>query len=284
MDPKQQICDIGKRIYERGFVAANDGNISCRVGENEILCTPTMQSKGFMQPDDICTIDLDGKQIAGAKKRSSEVLLHLEVYRHRADVKSVVHCHPPHATAFAIAREPIPQCVLPEVEIFLGEVPIAEYATPGSQSFAESIAPFVKDSNVIVLANHGTVSFGGNLEMALWFSEILDAYCRILILARQLGGINYIDIAKAQELLDYKQQWGFSDLRIYGDKAGCNICGHESFRSFWDQAGITQTAFPAHPDSKSDFENPTEYHLDKTQLEQLADLVADKLASKLKHD
>ncbi|MCR9120496.1 MAG: class II aldolase/adducin family protein, partial [bacterium] len=157
---KQDMCDIGRRIYARGFAAANDGNITVRVGPNEFLCTPTMHCKGFLKPEDIATIDFDGKQIAGAKKRSSEALLHLEIYRQRKDVNSVVHCHPPHATAFAIAREPIPQCVLPEVEVFLGDVPITKYETPGGQEFADTILPFVDRTNVIILANHGTVSYG----------------------------------------------------------------------------------------------------------------------------
>ena len=141
-----------------GFAAANDGNISVRLNENEVLCTPTMHCKGFLKPKDICLVDMEGNQIAGKKKRSSEVLLHLEIMKARPDVQSVVHCHPPHATAFAVAREPIPQAVLPEVEVFLGEVPIAPYETPGGKKFAETILPFVKQSNVIILANHGTVS------------------------------------------------------------------------------------------------------------------------------
>ena len=121
---KEQICEIGRRVYNKGFAAANDGNISIRVGENEVLCSPTMICKGFMTPDDICAVDLQGNQIAGKRKRTSEVLLHLAIMRARPDVKAVVHCHPPHATAFGVAREPIPQCVLPEVEVFLGEIPI----------------------------------------------------------------------------------------------------------------------------------------------------------------
>ncbi|MBM4093639.1 MAG: class II aldolase/adducin family protein, partial [Planctomycetes bacterium] len=135
---KQDICEIGRRLYQKGFAAANDGNISVRVSDNQVLCTPTMQSKGFLKPDDIATIDMTGKQIAGQKPRSSEALLHLEIYKSRDDVKSVVHCHPPHATAFAVAREPIPQCVLPEVEVFLGDVPITKYETPGGQQFADT--------------------------------------------------------------------------------------------------------------------------------------------------
>lgn len=120
---KEQICDIGRRLYAKGFAAANDGNISIRLNEREILCTPTMVSKGFLKPEDVCKVDYEGKQLAGTRKRSSEILLHLAVYKNRPDVNGVVHCHPPHATAFAVAHEPIPKCVLPEVEVFLGECP-----------------------------------------------------------------------------------------------------------------------------------------------------------------
>ncbi len=157
---KEQICEIGRRLYNRGFAAANDGNITVRLNERELLCTPTMVSKGFMKPEDICKVDYEGKQLAGTRKRTSEVLLHLAVYKHRPDVQAVVHCHPPHATAFAVAHEPIPKCVLPEVEVFLGEVPIAKYETPGDQRLPDTIVPYVKDCNTILLANHGTVTFG----------------------------------------------------------------------------------------------------------------------------
>src|SRR5215211_4486629 len=116
---KEEICEIGRRVYNKGFAAANDGNISYRIGPNEVLCSPTMICKGFMTPDDICMVDLDGKQLAGKRKRTSEILLHLAIMRAKPEIKAVVHCHPPHATAFGVAREPIPQCVLPEVEVFL---------------------------------------------------------------------------------------------------------------------------------------------------------------------
>ena len=189
---KKEICEIGQRVYNKGFAAANDGNISYRLSENEVLCTPTMHSKGFLKPEDICLIDMTGKQLAGIKKRSSEALLHLQIYKERPDVKSVVHCHPPHATAFAIAREPIPQCVLPEVEVFLGDVPISQYETPGGQAFADTIIPLVKKTNVVILANHGTVSWGEDVERAYWWTEILDAYCRMLMLAKSIGRVNYL--------------------------------------------------------------------------------------------
>ena len=167
-----------------------------------------MICKGFMKPEDICMVDMNGKQLAGKRKRSSEVLLHLAIMKARPDVKSVVHCHPPHATAFAVAREPIPQCVLPEVEVFLGDVPITKYETPGGQDFADTVLPFVHKTNVIILANHGTVSYGENVEQAYWWTEILDAYCRILMLARELGRVNYLDEQKTRELLDLKTQMG----------------------------------------------------------------------------
>jgi L-fuculose-phosphate aldolase len=240
---KQEICEIGDRIYKKGFAAANDGNISYRIGENEVLCTPTLHCKGFLKPDDICTIDMQGNQTAGRKKRSSEALLHLEIMKKRPDVKSVVHCHPPHATAFAVAREPIPQCVLPEVEVFLGDVPITKYETPGGQAFAETILPFVEKSNVIILANHGTVSYGEDVERAYWWTEILDAYCRILMLSRSLGNVHYLSNEKTQELLDLKQQWGFSDPRNTPEYENCDVCANDIFRNSWAQAGAEQRAF-----------------------------------------
>ncbi len=244
---KQDICDIGHRIYSKGFAAANDGNITVRISDNEVLCTPTMHCKGYLKPDDICTIDMTGKQIAGRLKRSSEALLHLEIYKQRSDIKSVVHCHPPHATAFAVAREPIPQCVLPEVEVFLGDVPITKYETPGGQAFADTIIPFVDKCNVMILANHGTVSFGEDVQKAYWWTEILDAYCRILMLAKQLGNVHYLNQQKSQELLDLKAKWGFTDPRLTEEFKNCDICANDIFRDSWEESGVARRAFDAPP-------------------------------------
>jgi L-fuculose-phosphate aldolase len=236
---KEQICEIGRRLYAKGFAAANDGNITVRLNENEVLCTPTMVSKGYMKPEDVCKVDLEGKQLAGTRKRTSEVLLHLAVYKQRPDVKACVHCHPPHATAFAVAQEPIPKCVLPEVEVFLGEVPIAQYETPGTQKFAETIVPFVRDCNTIILANHGTVTFGPTLENAYFNTEIIDAYCKILILARQLGRVNYFSDQQTRELLELKKRLGYDDVRFH--KEDCAVCGPSSF-----QTGYTEFAPEPH--------------------------------------
>jgi L-fuculose-phosphate aldolase len=242
---KEQICEIGRRIYNKGFAAANDGNITIRLNDKEVLCTPTMVSKGFMKPDDICKVDHEGKQLAGKRKRTSEVLLHLAVYKTRPDVNAVVHCHPPHATAFAVAREPIPKCVLPEVEVFLGEVPMAVYETPGTQKFAETIVPFVKDCNTIILANHGTVTFGPNLENAYFNTEIIDAYCRILILARQLGPINYFTAHQTRELLDLKKRLGYDDPRFKSED--CDLCGNNIIQRGYTEFEPQPRAFAREP-------------------------------------
>lgn len=239
---KETICEVGRRLYNRGFAAANDGNITIRLEKNRVLCTPTGVSKGFLKPEDLCVIDLEGNQLAGTKKRTSEALLHLAIYKARDDIGGVVHCHPPHATAFAVAREPIPKCVLPEVEVFLGEVPIAEYETPGTQRFAETILPFVKDSNTVLLANHGTVAFAHDLMTAYFNTEIIDAYCRILLLAHQLGPIHYLGEKHVGELLEFKKRLKISDPRL--EMENCDLCGNSLFREGYSKFVPQPHAFP----------------------------------------
>ncbi|MCA9134446.1 MAG: class II aldolase/adducin family protein [Planctomycetales bacterium] len=279
---KQDICEIGRRLYNKGFAAANDGNITVRISDNEVLCTPTMHSKGFLKPDDISTIDMSGKQIAGRKKRSSEALLHLEIYKRRPEIKSVVHCHPPHATAFAVAREPIPQCVLPEVEVFLGDVPITKYETPGGQAFADTIIPFVDKCNVMILASHGTVSFGEDVEKAFWWTEILDAYCRILMLSRQLGRVNYLGEEKSRELLELKDQWGFRDPRNTEEYQNCDICANDVFRESWAQSGVERKAFEAPPAIPAAGSAGTPVAANGEEQERLVKLITDLVMQQLK--
>jgi L-fuculose-phosphate aldolase len=279
---KQEICDIGKRLYQRGFAAANDGNITYRISDTEVLCTPTMHSKGFLKPEDIATIDMAGKQIAGAKPRSSEALLHLEIMKARPEIKSVVHCHPPHATAFAVAHEAIPSCVLPEVEVFLGNVPIAKYETPSTKAFAETILPFVSQANVIILANHGTVSYGDTVERAYWWTEILDAYCRILILAKQIGRVEYFSNEQGWELIELKKKWGWSDPRHASDYAGSDLFADDVFRDAWSQCGVRTGAFGAPTWSRAAREQVQPSALNEDALiERIAERVVEKLRSKL---
>src|SRR3954451_4696252 len=211
---REQMCDVGRRIWLKGFCAGNEGNHSFRLSEDRILCTPSLISKGNLKPDDMCVVDLDGKQIAGKRKRTSEILLHLAIYKARPDVKAVVHSHPPHATAFAIANVELPTCIHPEAEVFLGAVKTAKYVTPGDTRLGESILPFVKDSNTILLQNHGTVTFDKDLEGAYYKLEIVDAYARILLLAKQIGSIRPLDANEMKELLDLKVRFGLDEPRL----------------------------------------------------------------------
>ncbi|MDD3470051.1 MAG: class II aldolase/adducin family protein [Thermoguttaceae bacterium] len=245
---KQEICDIGQRIYNRGYAAANDGNISFRISEKEVVCTPTQICKGFMKPDDLCIVDMEGKQLAGKRPRTSEVLLHLAIMKARPEVKSVVHCHPPYATAFGVAREPVPTCILPEADIFIGDVPITKYAIPGGQDFADTILPFIHQANVIILANHGTVSFGETVEKAFWWTEILDSYCRILMLAKDLGRVHQITGEEARDLIKLKEKWGKTDPR--SSLQNCDLCANDVFRDSWKDSGVGHYAFQ--PSSCSD--------------------------------
>lgn len=227
-----------------------------------------------MKPDDLCTVDMTGNQLAGKRKRTSEVLLHLEIYRQRPDIHSIVHCHPPHVNAFGIAREPIPTCVLPEPEIFLGEVPIANYETPNTQKFADSILPFVHKTNIIVLANHGTVSYDTDVERAYWLTEILDAYCRSLILAKQLGHVEFLSAEQGRELLEARHAWGFEDPRRTPDKP-IDVREYVSFKSTWEAAELKQRSFGKSSSGDADNDHAI------GELDHLVEKIADRVIAKL---
>src|SRR5437016_750629 len=222
---KEQMCDIGKRIWLKGYCAGNEGNHSYRIADNRILCTPTGISKGNLKPDDICTVDMEGKQTSGSRKRTSEILMHLAIYKARPDVKAVIHSHPPHATAFAVAGVDLPTCIHPEAEVFLGAVRTAKYVTPGDTRLGESLLPYVKDSNTILLQSHGVVCFSADLEQAYYQLEIVDAYARILILAKQVGSIRPLDGGEMKELLELKARFGLKDTRVDAglDKVSCSM-------------------------------------------------------------
>jgi L-fuculose-phosphate aldolase len=214
---REQMCDVGRRIWLKGFCAGNEGNHSFRLSEDRILCTPSLISKGNLKPDDMCIVDLNGKQISGKRKRTSEILLHLAIYKQRADAKAVIHSHPPHATAFAVAGVELPTCIHPEAEVFLGPVRTAKYVTPGDTRLGESIAPYIKESNTILLGNHGVVCYGPDLEDAYYKLEIVDAYARILLLTKQLGSVRPLDGEEMKELLALKTKFGMADPRTAPD-------------------------------------------------------------------
>src|SRR5437868_5785739 len=222
---KEQMCDVGRRIWLKGFCAGNEGNHSYRIGPDRFLCTPTGISKGNLKPDDLCVVDGEGKQISGKRKRTSEILMHLAIYKARPDVACVIHSHPPHATAFAVAGIELPTCIHPEAEVFLGAVKTAKYVCPGDTRLGESILPYVKDANTIVLQNHGVVCFDPDLEQCYYKLEIVDAYARILILAKQVGSIRPLASNEMKELLELKGKFGIQDARVAAglDKMTCNI-------------------------------------------------------------
>jgi len=212
---KKEICSVGRKLWMRQFVDGNGGNISYRSGPNEVLCTPTLVSKYDLTPDDIGLTDLEGMQIAGSKPRTSELLLHLEIYKAVPEAKAVVHCHPPHATAYAITGRVPPNLVIPEFEVFVGKVAISPYETPGTKAFAETVLPYVKQHNTVLLSNHGIVCWADTVTHAEWYAEVLETYCWTLMLAHQLGApISRISEEHGSDLLALKKKLGLPDIRF----------------------------------------------------------------------
>jgi L-fuculose-phosphate aldolase len=226
---KLQICDIGRRMWQRAFVDGNGGNIAIRVGEDIALCTPTLVSKGFMKPEDMGLVDFEGNQLCGTKKRTSEILMHLQIMKRQPKAVASVHCHPPYSTGFAVAGVEPPTCMIPEFEVF-ASVAIAPYRTPGSPEMGKLVADLVDKHNVILMANHGVVSWShNNVEDAYFKMEILESYCRTILVASQLGvGPKTMTAPQLQDLLKIKQSLGIPDPR-YGLKE-CELCDNNDWR------------------------------------------------------
>ena len=210
-----EIIRAGRKLWERQYVDGNGGNISCRLGTKYVLCTPTMMSKRDLEPADICLSDMDGNIVAGDRLRTSELLLHLEIYRANPRAKAVVHCHPPYATAFSLTGSAPPVGLISEYEIFIGPAALARYETPGTQAFAETVLPYVQDHNTILLANHGVVCWSDTVTHAEWLTEILESYCKTYLIAKQIGKpLTPIPEEKIQEILALKRKLGFPDARM----------------------------------------------------------------------
>jgi L-fuculose-phosphate aldolase len=205
---KAEICEIGRRMYAREFVAANDGNISSRVGPDRILATPTRVSKGFMEPGMLVLVDLGGAVIEGSREPSSEIKMHLRVYRERPDVGAVVHAHPEAATGFAVARVPLDKAFMPELVVNLGSVPVAEYATPSTDEVPSSIAPYIRAHNAVLLANHGVITWGRDLMEAYFRLETIESYAKILLAASAAGGAKAISAGKMEALIRIRRDLG----------------------------------------------------------------------------
>ena len=231
---KKQICDIGKRIYNRGMVAANDGNISVKISDNEFLCTPTGVSKGFMTPEYICKVDADGNVIQANKgfKPSSEIKMHMRVYKERPDVKAVVHAHPIYATSFAIAGIPLTQPIMPEAVIALGCVPIAEYGTPSTHEIPDAVSKYLQYYDAVLLENHGAVAYSDSLLAAYHKMESLEFYAELLFLSKQLGGPQELSKERVEKLYEIRRQFGMTGKHpadvcpnAKAGKPSCHGCG-----------------------------------------------------------
>jgi L-fuculose-phosphate aldolase len=215
---RADIVEVGRRLWTRGYVASNDGNISVRIAPDRLLMTPASVSKGFMTPDMMVVTDLDGVLVSGApgRKPSSEILMHLVTYRERPDVGAVLHAHPPLSTGFAVAGIPLDRAVLAEVVTTLGSIPIAEYGTPSTRELAETVRPYVKLHDGLLLANHGALALGRDLFAAYYKMETIEHFARISLVARLLGG---------ERLLSREEVLRLQDLRgTYGIASPAPIC------------------------------------------------------------
>lgn len=217
---RADIVEVGRRLWERGYVASNDGNITVRLDDRRLMTTPRNVSKGFMTPDMMVITDLDGKKIAGEREASSELKMHLEVYRNRPDARAVVHAHPPTATGFAVAGIALDRAVLAEVITTLGSIPIAEYATPSTEELPAAVRKYVKVHDGLLLANHGALALAGDVMSAYYRMETIEHFAKISLVARTLGREHVLSRDEVERLQGLRG--------IYGIASPAPICADES--------------------------------------------------------
>ena len=205
---RADIVEVGRRMYARGYTASNDGNISVRLGADRLVMTPKSVCKGFMTPDMMCVTDLEGAKLQGDRNPSSEMLMHLEVYRQRPDVQAVVHAHPPIATGFAVAGIPLDRAVLAEVLTTLGSIPIAEYATPSTSELPEAVRKYIRAHDGMLLANHGAVTCGADVLAAYYKMETIEHFAKISLVARLLGREHLISREEVERLQGLRGMYG----------------------------------------------------------------------------
>src|SRR4051795_10044777 len=229
---RQDIVEVGRRMYARGYTASNDGNISVRLDAGRLLMTPASVCKGFMTPQMMCVTDLGGKKLDGDRNPSSEMQMHLEVYRQRPDVQAVVHAHPPTATGFAVAGIALDRAVLAEVVTTLGSIPIAEYATPSTSELPEAVRKYVKAHDGMLLANHGALTLGSDVFAAYYKMETIEHFANISFVARMLGGERLLSRDEVIRLQGLRGRYGIaspapicSDPAVDGqtDPADCQV-------------------------------------------------------------
>ena len=220
---KQQIVQIATRCYDRGLLVAGDGNISVRVGENRCIATPSAVSKGWMTPDMMVTVDLDGNPLEPSEyKVSSEWPMHRVIYQHRPDIHAVVHAHPPHATGFAVAGLSLSKAILSEVVLTLGCVPLAGYGTPSTRELTDAIEPYLEFHDALLMANHGAVADAGTLEHAFNKLETLEPTCKISFIARSLGNENTIPDRAIPKLFEIRERNGVMPFEARSGQA-CGV-------------------------------------------------------------
>jgi L-fuculose-phosphate aldolase len=207
---RQDIVEVGRRMYARGYTASNDGNISVRLDVGRLLMTPASVCKGFMNPQMMCITDLEGKKLEGDRNPSSEMQMHLEVYRQRPDVNAVVHAHPPTATGFAVAGIALDRAVLAEVITTLGSVPIADYATPSTKELPEAVRRYIKAHDGMLLANHGALTVGTDLFSAYYKMETIEHFAKISFVARMLGGERLLSRQEVERLQGLRGRYGIA--------------------------------------------------------------------------
>jgi len=207
---RADIVEVGRRLYARGYTASNDGNISARLDDRRLLMTPANVCKGFMNEQMMVITDMEGNKLAGERKPSSEMQMHLEVYRQRPEIQAVVHAHPPVATAFAVAGIPLDRAVLAEVVTTLGSVPIAEYATPSTKELPEAVRKYVKAHDGMLLANHGALTLGSDVFAAYYKMETIEHFANISFVARMLGGERLLSRDEVVRLQGLRGRYGIA--------------------------------------------------------------------------
>src|SRR6266481_6575919 len=217
---RREFCRVGQLMYDRSYVVSSDGNISVRLGDGRIVATPTMTCKGRMTEDCLAVTDAAGRPLNN-QRASSELAMHLLIYRERPDVKAVCHAHPPNGTAFAVAGLPIDQPILSEVILTLGCVPLAEYGTPSTDELSDAMRPLVKHHNALLMANHGAVAYGSDLWQAFDRLETLEHTAKIAILSRALGGSKNLPPDAIEKLINVREAAGY-----LGEGARCQACGY----------------------------------------------------------
>jgi len=262
---KEQICEVGRRLWGRAYVDGNGGNVAVRVGEDIAICTPTLVSKGFMKPADMCLVDFEGNQILGEKKRTSEILMHLQIMQRQPRAVATVHCHPPYSTGFAVAGLAPPTCMIPEYEVF-ASVALAPYRTPGTPEMGKLVADLVDQHNIVLMANHGVVSWSHlSVEDAYFKMEILEAYCRTVMVTAQLGKApNTFTADQMRDLLKIKQGLDIPDPR-HGLREA-ELCDNEEWRP-----GV-QCAVAPRPEASADAD---------AEAEALVKTITDRIMSTL---